>query len=69
MKVLIASTPLTGHLNPLLAIGHALIDDGHQVLGLSANVMRDRIERIGAAFRAFPAGGDLDLSDRDALSS
>ena len=67
MRVLIASTPLTGHLNPLLAIGHALIGDGHEVLGLSARVMRDRIERAGAAFRAFPAGADLDLSDRDAL--
>jgi MGT family glycosyltransferase len=67
MKILIASTPLTGHLNPLLAIGHTLIDEGHEVLGLSANIMRGRIERVGAAFRAFPAGGDLDLSDRDAL--
>jgi UDP:flavonoid glycosyltransferase YjiC (YdhE family) len=67
MKVLIASTPLTGHLNPLLAIGRALIGDGHEVLGLSARVMRDRIERSGAEFRAFPAAADLDLSDRDAL--
>jgi MGT family glycosyltransferase len=67
MRVLIASTPLTGHLNPLLAIGHTLINEGHEVLGLSANIMRDRIERVGAVFRAFPAGGDLDLSDRDAL--
>jgi UDP:flavonoid glycosyltransferase YjiC (YdhE family) len=54
MRVLIASTPLTGHLNPLLAIGSALINDGHEVVGLSANVMRDRIERVGAAFPPFP---------------
>ncbi len=67
MKVLIASTPLMGHLNPLLAIGRTLIDDGHEVLGLSASVMRDRIQAIGAAFRAFPAAADLDLSNRDAL--
>jgi MGT family glycosyltransferase len=67
MKVLIASTPLTGHLNPLLAIGRTLIDGGHEVLGLSANVLRDRIRAIGAAFRAFPAAADLDLSNRDAL--
>jgi hypothetical protein len=67
VRVLIASTPLTGHLNPLLSIGHALLDEGHEVLGLSANIMRHRIEGIGAAFRAFPAGADLDLSDRDAL--
>jgi UDP:flavonoid glycosyltransferase YjiC (YdhE family) len=62
MKVLIASTPLTGHLNPLLAIAHTLVNEGHEVVGLSANIMRDRIERVGAGFRAFPAGGDLDLS-------
>jgi MGT family glycosyltransferase len=67
MRVLIASTPLTGHLNPLLAIGRTLINEGCEVLGLSANIMRDRIEKLGAAFRAFPAGADLDLSDRDAL--
>jgi hypothetical protein len=33
MKILIASTPATGHLNPLLAIGHILIAEGHQVVG------------------------------------
>jgi MGT family glycosyltransferase len=68
MKILIASTPLAGHLNPLLAIGRTLIDEGHEVLGLSATMMRDRIEGVGAAFRAFPARADLDLSDRDGLS-
>jgi UDP:flavonoid glycosyltransferase YjiC (YdhE family) len=67
MKALIASTPLMGHLNPLLAIGRTLISEGHEVVGLSASVMRDSIERIGAEFRAFPAGADLDLRDRDAL--
>jgi MGT family glycosyltransferase len=67
MKVLIASTPLMGHLNPLLAVGHTLISEGHEVLGLSASVMRDSIERVGAEFRAFPTGADLDLNNRDAL--
>jgi UDP:flavonoid glycosyltransferase YjiC (YdhE family) len=64
MRVLIASTPLTGHLTPLLAIGRILIAEGHQVMGLSANVMRDRITSTGAAFRAFPPGSDFDFSDR-----
>jgi MGT family glycosyltransferase len=67
MRVLIASTPLMGHLNPLLAIGRTLISEGHDVVGLSASVMRDCIEGVGAEFRAFPAGADLDLRDRDAL--
>jgi UDP:flavonoid glycosyltransferase YjiC (YdhE family) len=67
VRVLIASTPLMGHLNPLLAIGRTLISDGHEVVGLSASVMRDCIEKVGAEFRAFPVGADLDLSNRDTL--
>ena len=63
MKILIASTPLMGHLNPLLAIGYMLINEGHEVVGLSSNALRARIEDIGAEFRAFPAQADLDLRD------
>jgi UDP:flavonoid glycosyltransferase YjiC (YdhE family) len=43
MKTLIASTPATGHLNPLLAIGRILIAEGHEVVGLSGNALRERI--------------------------
>jgi UDP:flavonoid glycosyltransferase YjiC (YdhE family) len=55
MKILLASTPATGHLNPLLAIGRILIAEGHQVVCLSGNAFRDRIESIGAAFRSICA--------------
>ncbi|MEA2781387.1 MAG: hypothetical protein QOK29_2931 [Rhodospirillaceae bacterium] len=63
MKVLIASTPATGHLNPLLAIGRILIEEGHEVVALSGSAFRKRIEKIGAEFRPLPAGADFDLSD------
>ena len=63
MRVLIASTPATGHLNPLLAIGRILIAEGHEVVGLSGSTLRKRIESIGAGFRPFPAGADFDLGD------
>jgi MGT family glycosyltransferase len=63
MKILIASTPATGHLNPLLAIGRILIAEGHEVVGLSGNAFRDRIEGIGAEFHPFPASADFDLRD------
>jgi UDP:flavonoid glycosyltransferase YjiC (YdhE family) len=63
MKVLIASTPLTGHLNPLLAIGHILIAEGHEVVGLSGTLLRRRIEGIGAGFRPLPASADIDPAD------
>jgi UDP:flavonoid glycosyltransferase YjiC (YdhE family) len=44
MKILIASTPATGHLNPLLAIGRFLIAEGHEIVGLSGSALRDRVE-------------------------
>jgi MGT family glycosyltransferase len=60
MKILIASTPATGHLNPLLAVGRMLIAEGHEVVGLSGSALRDRIEGIGAEFQPFPARADWD---------
>jgi MGT family glycosyltransferase len=63
VKILIASTPATGHLNPLLAIGHILMAESHEVAFLSGSALRSRIEGIGAKFHAFPAGADFDLRD------
>jgi MGT family glycosyltransferase len=63
MKILIASTPATGHLNPLLAIGRFLIDEGHEIAFLSGSALRSPIERAGAKFYALPAGADFDLRD------
>ena len=63
MKILITSTPLMGHLNPLLAIGRILIAEGHEVVGLSGTALRERIEGIGAQFQPLPGGADFDLRD------
>jgi UDP:flavonoid glycosyltransferase YjiC (YdhE family) len=63
MKILIASTPATGHLNPLLAIARILMAEGHQVVFLSGSALRSHIEAIGAKFHAFPEGADFDLRD------
>ena len=63
MKILIASTPATGHLNPLLAIGRILIAEGHELAFLSGSVLRSRIGAIGAEFHALPEGADFDLRD------
>ena len=68
MKILIASTPATGHLNPLLTIGRILIAEGHEVVGLSGSALRERIEGIGAEFRPLPAGADFDLRDFDTVA-
>jgi UDP:flavonoid glycosyltransferase YjiC (YdhE family) len=63
MKILIASTPATGHLNPLLAIARILMAEGHEVAFLSGSALRSHIEAIGAKFHAFPKGADFDLRD------
>jgi MGT family glycosyltransferase len=66
MKILIASTPATGHLNPLLAIARLLVAEAHEIAFLTGSAFRARIEAAGAKFFAFPAGADFDL--RDVLS-
>lgn len=63
MKVIITSVPLMGHFNAVLAVGRALIEEGHEVVGLSATHFRDRVERMGARFHAFPGEADIDTSD------
>ena len=63
MKILISSVPLMGHLNPLLSIGRTLVEQGHELVGLSATVLRDRIERMGATFEPFEGAADVDLRD------
>ena len=63
MKILIASTPATGHLNPLLAIGRLLIAEGHEIVGVTGSALRGHVEGIGAEFHCLPAGADFDSQD------
>jgi UDP:flavonoid glycosyltransferase YjiC (YdhE family) len=67
MKVLLCSTPATGHLNPLLAIARMLVDDGHEVMVLSGSAFRDRITASGARFMALPGAADFDGRDLRAV--
>ncbi len=66
MKIVIACTNLAGHLNPMLSIGRILIEEGHEVVVQTASIVRDRVESIGATFRAFPPEIDYDLRNLDA---
>src|SRR5215510_13527679 len=63
MKILVASTPATGHLNPLLAITRVLLAEGHEIAFLTGSAFRDRIESSGAKFLSLPAGADFDLRE------
>ncbi len=39
------------------------VAEGHEVVGLSATVLRSRVEAIGATFRPFPGAADVDWRD------
>jgi MGT family glycosyltransferase len=63
MKILFASTPATGHLNPLLAITRILRAEGHEITFVTGSAFRDRIESSGAKFVSLPTGADFDLRE------
>jgi MGT family glycosyltransferase len=63
MKILFASTPATGHLNPLLAITRILLSEGHEIAFLTGTAFRARIEASGLKFFPLPAGADFDLRE------
>ena len=63
MKILFASTPATGHLNPLLAITRVLLAEGHEITFLTGTAFRSRIESCGAEFFPLPPAADFDPQD------
>ena len=63
MRIVIASTPAAGHVNPVASIGRILVAEGHEVVGLSGNAFRKRFEDIGAGFRPLPAGANPDFQN------
>ena len=63
MKILVASTPATGHVNPILAIVRILRAEGHDVVMLSGTSFRSRIVKAGAEFRPLPPNADFDSDD------
>lgn len=63
MKILIASTPATGHLNPLLAITQILAAEGHEIALVTGTAFRARVEANGIKFFPLPEGADFDPND------
>ncbi|MBY0397292.1 MAG: glycosyltransferase, partial [Thermoleophilia bacterium] len=53
MKILIAATPLTGHVNPLLAIGRTAAARGDDVLVLTDPTFRPKVEAAGLRFTPY----------------
>jgi UDP:flavonoid glycosyltransferase YjiC (YdhE family) len=58
MKILVVSSPLTGHLSPMLPVISAFLDSGDEVLVASGAATARLVERAGATFQR--AGNDSD---------
>ncbi|HEY4382623.1 MAG TPA: hypothetical protein VGN01_19930 [Acidobacteriaceae bacterium] len=50
MKILIASTPAPGHLNPLLSVASLLVESGHEVAVQVNEDLRAAVETAGHRF-------------------
>ncbi|KAK3315856.1 MGT family glycosyltransferase [Apodospora peruviana] len=64
--VLICSTPVSGHIIPMIAIAKQLIARGYEVCFVSGSGYRDQVEAVGASFVAVQGYGDFyDLTSWD----
>ncbi|KAK9240746.1 hypothetical protein V1525DRAFT_423663 [Lipomyces kononenkoae] len=52
MKLLIATQPFTGHINPMQPIAKELVERGHEVVWLTGEEFRTKVELTGARFMA-----------------
>ena len=58
-RIVIASTPIYGHVAPLRAIAADLMGRGHDVTFLTATMFREAVEQSGATFAALSGGADF----------
>lgn len=65
-SILMASTPVRGHVMPLLAVAESLIAAGDRVRFLTGRRYRADVESTGAQFLPLPAEADYDDADMDA---
>ena len=60
-RILFATMPITGHVNPGLPIARKLVNRGHHLSWYTGSKFKSSIESTGSSFIA--AGGRLDFDD------
>jgi MGT family glycosyltransferase len=63
-KIIVLSTPVEGHFNPLLPVIKKLVERGHEVVWITGRVFQDRVEKTGATF--LPPPSKWDFGQREA---
>ncbi|MDQ0821666.1 UDP:flavonoid glycosyltransferase YjiC (YdhE family) [Arthrobacter sp. V4I6] len=64
-SVLVCSSPLVGHVTPMLAVAAGLVEHGHGVRFLAGRRFEDQVARTGASFIPLPPEADFDDSRLD----
>ena len=65
-RLLVATVPLTGHVDPMRLLVKALVGRGHEVRWYGARKFAERIEATGAVFAPMQRAHDWDDSDVEA---
>lgn len=65
-SILICSTPVHGHVTPLLAVSRHLVQQGYRVRFMTGQRYVDAVRATGATFVALPDAADYDDSDLNA---
>ncbi|WP_139004001.1 glycosyltransferase [Arthrobacter crystallopoietes] len=63
--VLVCSSPLIGHVTPMLAVAAGLVERAHDVRFLTGKRYKDRVADTGATFVQLPSEADFDDSNLD----
>ncbi len=66
-KILVASTPLLGHVSPMLLVATALKQQGHEVLFLTGEVFHEQVDRTGISFTPLHGYANYDWRNLNAL--
>ena len=64
-SVLVCSSPLIGHVTPMLAVAAGLVERGHDVRFLTGQRFEHRVAETGATFVPLPAEADFDDTKLD----
>ncbi len=64
-SVLVCSSPLIGHVTPMLAVAAGLVERGHDVRFLTGRRFEEQVSRTGASFIPLPPEADFDDSRLD----
>jgi len=61
-KAVVLGTPAHGHVNPTLALVAELVRRGEQVIYITTEEFRSKVEHVGAEYRSHPEFPDVDRS-------